>query len=220
MKTRVIKVRPDFVEPDKLEEIVSVLRKEGIIVYPTETFYGLGVNIFVPRAIHRVYRLKKRDPSRPLPVVISDPGMLRDVIMDLPSVYEPLISAFWPGPLTVILKASPGVPETLQGSSGTVGVRLTGYKWLRALIRRAGFPLTATSANLSGEAEISDPEKAFKLFEGKVHLMVDGGKTRGFLPSTVVDLTGDKPRLVREGAVSSLRLREFLPTLSDQGTAK
>jgi L-threonylcarbamoyladenylate synthase len=216
MKTQIIKINPDIVEFDKVEKIVSVLRTEGLIVYPTETFYALGADIYLSKAIQKIYRLKRRDPSKPLPVVISDLEMLQDVALEPPSAYKPVISEFWPGPLTVILRASSRVSEALLGPSGSIGVRLTGYKWLRALIREASFPLTSTSANLSGETEVADPKEAIRLFEGKVDLIVDGGKTEGLLPSTVVDLTGEEPRLVREGAISALRLIEFLPTLSGE----
>jgi L-threonylcarbamoyladenylate synthase len=220
MKTQIIKIDPVIAELEKVEKIVSVLRHGGLIIYPTETFYGLGADIFLLEAIQKVYRLKRRDLSKPLPVVISDLEMLQDVAMELPPVYRPLISAFWPGPLTIILKASSRVPEALLGPSGSIGIRLTGYKWLRALVRKASFPLTATSANISGEMEIADSKEAIRMFEGKVDLIVDGGRTEGFLPSTVLDLTGKKPRLIREGAISSFHLKEFLPTLTDEGMAK
>ncbi len=217
MKTQIIKINPDIIELDRIERIVSVLREEGLIVYPTETFYGLGVQIFSVKAIRRVYRLKQRDPSKPLPVVISDLDMLQDVAAEPLPIYRPLISAFWPGPLTVILQASSRVPDALRGPSGSIGIRLTGHRWLRALIRTASFPLTATSANISGEMDIADPEEAIRLFAGKVDLIVDGGKTGGLLPSTVVDLTGKKPSIIREGVISSLQLKKLLPILSDEG---
>ena len=101
----------------------------------------------------------------------------------------------------------------LQGG-GTIGVRLTGHTWVRSLVSRAQFPITATSANISGEKEISSAQKAKKLYEGKVDLIVDGGVTHGIVPSTVVDMSGEEPRLVREGAISSIQLKIFLPTLS------
>ncbi len=220
MKTKIININPDIIELDKIEKTVSILREGGLIVYPTETFYGLGADIYLSKAIQKVYRLKQRDPSKPLPVVISDLDMLEDIAVELSPVYKPLISTFWPGPLTVILRASPRVPDVLLGPSASIGIRLTGYEWLRALVRNASFPITATSANISGEREIEDPKKAIRLFEGKVDLIIDGGKTEGFLPSTVVDLTGEKPRLVREGAISSLQLKELLPTLSDEVKVK
>ena len=125
-----------------------------------------------------------------------------------------LITQFWPGPLTIILKASNEVPSELLGQKGTIGVRLTAHNWVRTLVRQTRFPITATSANISGETPISDPDKVREMFEGAVDLIVDGGKTKGLLPSTVVDLSQDKPRLVREGAIPKAQLEKHLPSLS------
>ena len=218
MKTRVIKISPDIIAIDKIEEIAGVLQRDGVIVYPTETFYGLGANGFSAEAIKKVYRLKKREPLKPLSVVISDFSMLRQIISGDPLSFQQLISEFWPGPLTIIFKASPAVPIELLGEDGTVGVRLTEHHWVRTLVRQASFPITATSANISGKIPISDPEKARELFEGEVDLFVDGGETKGLLPSTVVDLSGKEPRLVREGAIPTTRLKKHLPSLSDSSS--
>jgi len=213
MNTQIIKISPGIIAIDKIDEIVEVLRRDGVIVYPTETFYGLGANGFSAKAIQKVYRLKKREAYKPLSVVISDVSMLDKIVSKIPSFFRPLISEFWPGPLTIILKASPEVPMELQGG-GTIGVRLTGHTWVRSLVSRAHFPITATSANISGEKEISSAQKAKVLYKGKVDLIVDGGVTQGIVPSTVVDMSGEEPRLVREGGISSSQLKIFLPTLS------
>jgi len=218
MKTKIVKISPNIVAIDKIEEIVKVLRKDGVMVYPTETFYGLGANGFSAAAIQKVYRLKKREPSKPLSVVISDLSMLFQITSDVPLFFRQAVSKFWPGPLTLILKASPAVPDELLGLGGTIGVRLTGHKWVRSLVRQAHFPITATSANISGEMAISHPKKARELFEGLVDLIVDGGATRGLLPSTVVDLTGKAPRLIREGAIPSARIKKYLPALLDSSS--
>jgi len=201
-KTQVLKIDPKIISQDKQECIVRVLAKGGVIVYPTETFYGLGANCFDRKAVRKIYRLKHRTLSKPLPLVISDLEMLKQVVSEVPPVFQRLASAFWPGPLTLIMKAAPRVLKEIKGTSGSVGVRLTDHSWLRDLIRLIGFPLTATSANISGQAEISDPRKAIEVFEGKVDLIVDGGHTLGVLPSTVLDLTPDSPQILREGAVS------------------
>ena len=214
MNTKIIKISPSIIEIDKIDEIVEVLRRDGVIVYPTETFYGLGANGFSARAIQEVYRLKKREALKPLSVVISDISMLDQLVSEIPPLFRPLISKYWPGPLTIILKASPEVPMELQGG-GTIGVRLTGHKWVRSLVGQAHFPITATSANTSGEKEISSPHLAKDLYEGKVDLIVDGGVTQGIVPSTVVDMSGGEPRLVREGGIPSSQLKKFLPSLLD-----
>jgi L-threonylcarbamoyladenylate synthase len=214
MNTHIVKISPSIIAIDKIAEIVEVLRKDGIIVYPTETFYGLGANGFSAKAIQEVYRLKKREAWKPLSVIISEITMLDQVVSEIPPLFRPLVSEFWPGPLTIILKASLEVPMELQ-KGGTIGVRLTGHKWVRSLVSRAHFPITATSANISGEKEISSPRRVKELYEGKVDLIVDGGVTQGIVPSTVVDMSGGVPRLVREGAISSSQLKKFLPSLTN-----
>lgn len=215
MKTKIIKISPEIDAIDRIDEIAEVLRKGGVIVYPTETFYGLGANGLSSRAIQKVYRLKKRAPRKPLSVLISDLSMLRRISSKVPERFLQVISEFWPGPLTLIFKASPAVPKELLGPKGTIGVRLTGHEWVRSLVRQADFPITATSANISGDKAISEPEKARELFNGLVDLIVDGGTTKAGFPSTVVDVSGKKPRIIREGAISSSRLSKYLRSLTD-----
>ena len=215
MKTKIVKIHREIDRFDDLGDIVDVLWNDGIIIYPTETFYGLGVNGLSRKAIRKVFRLKKRDPLKPISVVISDFSMLRRIVSEIPAYSRRLIQNFWPGPLTLVLKASSRLPEELKGEAGTVGVRLTSHGWVRTLVSKAGFPITATSANISGETEISDPEDVLKFFEGAVDLIVDGGKAEGVLPSTVVDLSGEKPRLLREGAIPLNRIAKYLPSLSE-----
>ncbi len=215
MKTKIIKIHRGITSFDDLGDIVEVLRNDGVIIYPTETFYGLGVNGLSRKAIQKVFRLKKRDPLKPISVVISDLSMLQRVVSEIPPYSRKLLRKFWPGPLTIVFKASSQLPKELLGEAGTVGVRLTSHGWVRTLVRKAGFPITATSANISGETDISDPEDVLRLFEGAVDLIVDGGKTEGTFPSTVVDLSGGKPCLLREGAIPLNRIEKYLPSLSE-----
>ncbi len=210
MKTQLIEIDPELIEWDKIIKIAQHLLKDGVIVYPTETFYALGANCFSRRAIQEIYRLKRRPLSKPLSVVISDLAMIQEIASDIPPTFGPLASNFWPGPLTLVLKAAPRVPEELKGPSGSIGVRLTEHEWLRSFVRYASFPVTATSANISGGKDISDPRKAFHEFNGKVGLIVDGGETKGHLPSTVLDLSERKARIIREGAVPFSRLKKYL----------
>jgi L-threonylcarbamoyladenylate synthase len=210
LRTQIIRINPEVIELDKIEEIVKFLKMDGVIVYPTETFYGLGAGCFSQKAIQAIYTLKKRPPSKPLSVVISDLNMIRDIVTEIPSNIEPILSNFWPGPLTLVLKAASRVPEEIRGPCGSIGVRLTEHQWLRSLVRCASFPITATSANISGEKNISNPDYAWRVFEGKVDLMVDGGETKGDLPSTVLDLSGEKARLIREGAIPFSQIKKYL----------
>ena len=210
VKTQIIKVNPHLIERDKIKTIVKVLQKGGIIAYPTDTFYGLGVNCFLKNSILSIYRLKNRDYSKPLSVVISDLEMVERVAVEIPPVFKALASEFWPGSLTLVLKASSSLPRELRSPDGSVGVRLPALRWLRELIKEAAFPLTATSANVSGKREISQPGKVIKTFYGKIDLIVNGGKTSGILPSTVVDLISGKPKILREGALPVSRIRKYM----------
>jgi L-threonylcarbamoyladenylate synthase len=209
-ETRVLKIDPQRVEPDKLNTIVTTLQRGGVIAYPTDTFYGLGANCFLKKAIQRIYRLKRREPSKPISALISNRNMVHSLAIEIPSLFWVLTEQFWPGPLTLVLKASSDLPEEILGPGESVGIRLPDLSWLRGLIAKADFPLTATSANISGEKEIEDPLEIKDIFSGVVDLIVDGGKTGGILPSTVVDLSSSSPTILREGAVPRSDLEKYL----------
>jgi len=210
IKTQIIKIKHDFIELDKIKTIAHVLKRQGVIAYPTDTFYGLGADCFSSEALRKIHHIKKRKGKKPLSVVISDVEEVKKIVAEIPPLFWSLSRKFWPGPLTIVLKASLLLPEELLGPSRTIGVRLPAVSWLRELIREVQFPLTATSANISGEKEIAHVEKVMEIFSGKVDLIVDGGKTSGTNPSTVLDIITEKPRILREGAVPGEKLREYL----------
>ena len=210
MKTKIIKINPEFVKLGEIKMIAEVLREECIIAYPTDTFYGLGASCFSEKAIQRIYRLKKRKPSKALSIMISDMDMVQDIANKIPSIFWKLADDFWPGSLTLVLKASSRLPKILLGPKDSLGIRQPALSWIRKLLSETAFPITATSANISGEKEITDPKKIVDSFSGKVDLIVDGGETREILPSTVIDLTSQKPVILREGAVPRSLLRKYL----------
>jgi len=180
------------------------------MAYPTETYYGLGAAAFSAKAVSRIFALKGRDPGKPLPVIAAGLDMVREIAAPLPSAFWTLAGEFWPGPLTLVLRAVPDWPDFLSGPGGTVAVRVPPLAWLRDLAYAMSQPLTATSANLSGERELAEPGQVRAVFEGRLDLIVDGGPTPGGAPSTVLDLTGAKPRVLREGAVPASRIRAVL----------
>ena len=210
IKTRVIKINPELVESDKIKIVATVLQEEGIIVYPTDTFYGLGASCFSEKAIQRIYHLKRREPSKPISIIISDIDMARDIAKDIPSSFWKMASEFWPGPLTLVLKASSMLPAGLLGPADSIGIRQPAVSWVRELLEETAFPITATSANISGEKEITNPGMIRDSFFGSVDLIVDGGETKGALPSTVIDLTSTKPVILREGVVPRSVLGKYL----------
>jgi len=210
LKTRVLKIDPAAVRAGAIRETARILAANGVIVYPTETFYGLGANCFSRPALQRIFEIKKRPGSKGLPVLVSDLEMARGLAAEIPPAFQVLASRFWPGPLTVVLKAASHLPAELAGPGRTIGIRLPAVIWLQELIRTIVLPLVTTSANISGQGEIESAEEVQSVFTGKVDLIVDGGKTLGGKPSTVVDLTGDWPVLVREGAITKKTLGKLI----------
>ncbi|HOW85174.1 MAG TPA: L-threonylcarbamoyladenylate synthase [Candidatus Aminicenantes bacterium] len=208
-KTRIVTLAPG--EPFPAGEIARGLLAGAVAAYPTETFYALGAAAFNAGGVARVFRLKKRDASKPLSFIVSDLDMVREVVApDPPGAFKVLAGEFWPGPLTLVLPAAAGLPDRLLGPGRTIALRLPPLAWLRDLVREMSEPLTATSANLAGEPEIADPRRIADLFGGRVDLVIDGGPAPGGRPSTIVDLAGEAPRLLREGPISAARIEAVL----------
>ncbi|MGB7294617.1 MAG: L-threonylcarbamoyladenylate synthase [Candidatus Aminicenantales bacterium] len=209
MKTSTIKIDPRSVRPATIRDIARVLRRDGVIVYPTDTFYGLGGNCSSQKALQKIFKIKRRPGFKGLPVLVSDKEMAEALASERPPIFNALAARFWPGPLTMVLKAASHLPGDLIGPKKTIGIRLPDVPWLQALIRETGVPLISTSANISGQGEIASPEEAIRLFQGKVDLIVDGGPTFGGKPSTVIDLAREKPVLIREGVIDPKELGQF-----------
>lgn len=209
MNTAIIKIDPERVESETLQLVAGVLKKEGIIVYPTDTFYGLGADCYSAHAVDRIYALKKRDSSKALSVLAAGLNMVKTCTIHRPDVFGELAENFWPGPLTLVMEASPQMPKKLLAGGRTLGIRWPDCPWINALIKLCGFPVTATSANLSGQSEISLADDAVEIFYGRVDCIVDGGSTPGGKPSTIVDLTQEKPLILREGAIPAAELQPY-----------
>jgi L-threonylcarbamoyladenylate synthase len=210
MKTTIFKVATEAWDPTVAEALARILRQDGILVYPTETFYGLGALAFSVGAVAKIYRLKERDRGKPLSIVVADPSMAARVAASPPPLFQTLTAAFWPGPLTLIVRAQPLFPPQMLGPGGTVAMRVPGLPWLCRLLGYLGVPLTATSANLSGRGEISEPAAVIAEFDGKADVIVDAGSTPGGLPSTIVDLAADPPRIIRAGALPAAAVQRYL----------
>lgn len=208
--TEVMKIDFKVFDPNAAEKIENILNRDGVIIYPTETLYGLGGNCFSQKVIKRIFAIKYRSLSKPLSLVVSDLDMVDKIIKEKPITFNKLAQNFWPGALTLVLKAAPLLPRELLGPGRTVAVRQTGLAWLRRLISYCGFPLISTSTNLSGRKSILDPNHAYDLFKGKVDLVIDGGKLPGDLPSTIIDLTLHEPKILREGVISEEKLLPYL----------
>jgi L-threonylcarbamoyladenylate synthase len=206
MKTRILRIDPAGVDESQIGAIAGGLLEGGIAAYPTETFYGLGAAAFSKKAVAKIYALKRRDTGKPLSLIASDMEMVKELASSLPGIFWTLADEFWPGPLTLVLNASAALPGFITGPGGSVAVRIPPLTWLRKLVGRLCQPLTATSANLSGERELADPRDVEAAFGGRIALIVDGGCTPGGAPSTLVDLTAGPPRVLREGAIPAAKI--------------
>lgn len=186
----------------------EIFRAGGIIAFPTETFYGLCVDPFNVTAIEALYKLKGRPSASPIPLIIGDIGMLESVAGQITPLAQRLIERFWPGPLTLVLKANQGLPDTLTAFSGTIGVRLTSSPWARRLSETLSSPITSTSANPSGKNPPVSAEEVLEYFHASIDLLIDGGQLAGTKGSTIVDARGDGIVLIREGEIPSSELFE------------
>ena len=175
----------------------------GVIAYPTDTFYGLGADPGNPAAVRRIFAIKGREPGRPILLLIGDPNEVLNWAADVPRRAEELMKRFWPGPLTLVFKAKAEVLPELTAGSGTIGLRVPGSELTRGLLKYLGHALTGTSANISGLPGIRSAHEAARAIGERVDLVFDGGEAAGGKPSTVVDVSTDTPRVIREGAVDS-----------------
>jgi L-threonylcarbamoyladenylate synthase len=191
---------PFYEDPDAAaagREVAAVVAGGGVVLLPTETFYGLAANPFDQGAVSRVLAAKGRPQELALPVLCSDWQQL-EALVEVPEVHRPRLSRIWPGALTVVLPCRAPLPAA---PAGTLAVRIPGHAMLRAVLYRAG-PLTGTSANRHGSPPCVDPDEALASVLEPPDLLLDGGRTPGGAASTLVDLTGAEPRVLREGALA------------------
>ncbi len=195
-------------------EARGVLRSKGVLALPTETFYALAVNPFDPAALARLFTLKERPAAKPVLVLISGPEMLFQVVREVPAAAPRLMSAFWPGPLTLIMPGRQDLPPLLTGGTDTIGIRLPRQPLVCRLMTALGLPLTGTSANRSGQDPLIAAAQVEKEFGDEVDLILDAGPCPGGPPSSIVDVTVSPPRLVRTGAVATSAIKELFPEMN------
>ena len=193
-------------EADVLVRAAEAIRAGGVVVFPTDTLYGLAADPRSARAVESVFRLKGRPAAEPLPLVAADVDQVERQAAVMSPLARRLAAAFWPGPLTLVLTASPALAPEVTAGTGTVAVRVPAHAVARQLAALAGCPLTATSANRSGDPPADTAEAAAAGLEAGLSGILDAGRTPGGAPSTIVDARGDGPRLVRAGAIAFERV--------------
>jgi L-threonylcarbamoyladenylate synthase len=195
-------VDPESPQRDAIQEAGKWIRNGGLVALPTDTLYGLAADPFSAAAVARVFALKGRGAERALPLIAADAAQVTAHLGRLPAAGQRLAARFWPGPLTLLVPAPPSLAAGVSGGTGRVGVRVPADAVARAICVEAGRPITATSANVSGEPATSDPDQVERTLGGRLDLLIDAGTTPGGAPSTIVDVTGADPTLVRAGAIS------------------
>jgi L-threonylcarbamoyladenylate synthase len=202
-------------DDEVLSQAVRVLAAGGIVACPTETFYALAADARQERALQRLLAIKNRPLDKALLVLVADRDMVAEVAELVTPLADRLMARFWPGPLTLILPARPGLSRALTGGSGTIGVRQPGQPLARRLAKLYGGPLTGTSANLSGREPLIEASQVQQELGEAVDLILADGPCPGGLPSTILNVVSDPPRLVRAGAVSAAELVQQIGTLAE-----
>jgi len=210
---RVITVNPMEPRPERLALAVAALEAGQVAALPTETFYGLAADSANPAALREVNRLKQKDDDSPILLLMSERAQVSTVADTVPAHFDELAQLFWPGPLTLVIPASSSLPREIAGGRGTVAVRVPGLALPRRLARDLGRPITGVSANLQGESPCRTAADVAAVFDKGIDVILDGGPTQGGAPSTILDLTGEKPRVLREGILPSVSLSPYLPDI-------
>lgn len=210
-KAPISRIDARFPDPAVIEAAAGWIRRGGLVVFPTRSLYGLGADTLNPDAVDRVFSAKNRPPKNPVSILISSRDMLENFVAEIPDAACKVMDRFWPGGITLVFRAAPGFPANLTANTGTIGIRLPSHPTAAALVRAAGTPVTATSANISNApgagrvSEISDPVAR------AADMILDAGALAPGSGSTILDVTCDPPAILRQGAVSEARLQDLLP---------
>lgn len=199
---RVIRVDPLHPQSELLANAADLIHRGGVIAFPTETYYGLGVDALNRQAIERIYTIKGRDRTKPILILIEARARINAFVKPFPPMVERLIETFWPGPLTIIFQASDRIPIELTAGTGKIGIRVPSHPVAKALLSVAGVPLTGTSANRADGPPPQTAEEVRNSIGRQLDLILDGGPTTGEKPSTVLDCTASPFQVVREGIIS------------------
>lgn len=192
---------PVAVTGETLDRAAAILHSGGVVAFPTETYYGLAVDPLQPQALERLFLIKRRPKTLPVLALVADCDQLQLLASQVPTVYEPLIAHFWPGPLTLVFPALARLPSQLTGDTRTIGLRRSPHPVANRLIAAFGGPITATSANLSGDAPATTASEVVLIFGDQIDLILDGGRTPGGNGSTLVGVRGASLYCLRQGNI-------------------
>ena len=210
METKILKIDEDNIDNSLIIFASDAIKNGGIVVFPTETVYGLGANAFNTQAIKNIFKAKGRPSDNPLIVHIANISELKDIVQDVPEVAKKLMDYFWPGPLTIIMKKKTSVPDETTANLDTVGVRCPSNKVARAFIEACGVPVAAPSANISGKPSPTKGEHVINDMYGKVDCIITSNDSEVGLESTVIDVTVTPPIILRPGGVTKEQIENVI----------
>jgi len=202
MQTKIIKVNPKNPQISKIKQAARLIRQGNLVAFPTETVYGLGANALSHPAVKKIFTAKGRPSDNPLIIHIYDKNDIYLLAKDIPKITEKIIRRFWPGPLTIVLKKSQIVPKITTGGLNTVAIRMPKNKIVNLLLREAGVPIAAPSANFAGKPSPTLARHVYDDLKDRIDLIIDGGQTSIGIESTVIDLSRKRPMLLRPGGAT------------------
>jgi tRNA threonylcarbamoyl adenosine modification protein (Sua5/YciO/YrdC/YwlC family) len=211
VRAEILKINSEKPEASLIQYAADQIRAGHVLGMPTDTFYGLAADPFNLRAVDRVYEIKSRSRHKPLSLLIESVDQAEELARPLPKEFYELVRKFWPGPLTIIVRAASRLPLKVTANTGNVALRIPSSRIPLAVVKAAGIPITATSANLSGAAECTTAEAVRDQLQDRIPIIVDGGTSPRDVPSTIVDLTDEEARwqVMREGAIPAQEISEF-----------
>lgn len=210
METKVFVARDNYIKDEELKEASAVIRSGGLVAFPTETVYGLGGDATNPEASRKIYAAKGRPSDNPLIVHIADFSQLRNIVAEVPQEAEKLAEAFWPGPLTMILRKNDVIPYETTGGLDTVAIRMPSHPVARAFLQDSGCMIAAPSANTSGRPSPTMAQHVWEDLHGKIEILLDGGPVGIGIESTIVDLSEERPIILRPGFITQEMLSAVL----------
>jgi L-threonylcarbamoyladenylate synthase len=208
---KVLKLNPHRIQAKIIDEAAHIIKRGGIIIYPTDTIYGIGCDAFNKKAVGKIFRLKQRSEHNPMLILVNNIEVLMDLVDEMTPLALTLSKIFWPGPLTMIFKAKNNIHRLLRSEEGKIGIRIPDNRFCLKLIEECNTSIVSTSANISGQNTLNESDTLIDIFGDKVDLFINAGKLPSSPPSTVVDVSGKKLRIIREGAILVEELKVYDP---------